>query len=269
MARELMSRNGLHVQRGNPERGGAPGILLRENTRSVDLNVAAYSPEALEKKSCCWCWRNGLLRMQMSRYQGWKWRTLYLLYAQRKRTEKKIENYFKAWRLQKSVKEFWQVCTFLWHVWWSIKRSVISVQGSQVASFTSAGLFSPPMCSNVEKKKSENCCNSCFCCCCWCSLFWSNIWMWKLQNVNNPAFSGLSYKTRRATKQTRLLSIFMFAFSEKDVYVFGKDCFWYLCVDIWSSCCIVDSNIVENLLQEFHCKICDVYSKYTCVCKNV
>ncbi|XP_037551793.1 ras-related protein Rab-19-like [Nematolebias whitei] len=51
MARELMSRNGLHIQRVDSESCSSPRILLQENTRSIDLNVAAYKPP--EKKSCC------------------------------------------------------------------------------------------------------------------------------------------------------------------------------------------------------------------------
>ncbi|XP_017270395.1 ras-related protein Rab-19-like [Kryptolebias marmoratus] len=51
MARELLSRNGLHVHHGDSESSGTPGIVLRENTRSIELNVASYKPP--EKKSCC------------------------------------------------------------------------------------------------------------------------------------------------------------------------------------------------------------------------
>lgn len=51
MAKELMSRNGLHVQQGDTESDSTPRILLRANSRAVDCNVAATTPP--EKKSCC------------------------------------------------------------------------------------------------------------------------------------------------------------------------------------------------------------------------
>ncbi|CAK6949909.1 ras-related protein Rab-19-like [Scomber scombrus] len=50
MARELLSRNGLHVQQGDVESDGrTPRVLLRANSRPV--NGAAYTTP--EKKSCC------------------------------------------------------------------------------------------------------------------------------------------------------------------------------------------------------------------------
>ncbi|XP_008277119.1 ras-related protein Rab-19-like [Stegastes partitus] len=51
MARELMSRNGLHVQQGDSD-NDTPRILLRANSRPVDgAAAAAYTPP--EKKTCC------------------------------------------------------------------------------------------------------------------------------------------------------------------------------------------------------------------------
>ncbi|KAM9832082.1 ras-related protein Rab-19 [Neosynchiropus ocellatus] len=49
MARELLTRNGLHVQQREAESHGMPGFLLRSNSRPV--NGAAYTPP--EKKTCC------------------------------------------------------------------------------------------------------------------------------------------------------------------------------------------------------------------------
>ncbi|CAG5927632.1 ras-related protein Rab-19-like [Menidia menidia] len=51
MARELLSRNGLHIQQGDLDSSHSPRILLRENSRPVIGNVASYAPP--EKKSCC------------------------------------------------------------------------------------------------------------------------------------------------------------------------------------------------------------------------
>lgn len=67
------------------------------------------------------------------------------------------------------------------------------------------------------RKRSENCCSSC--------IFFLLLLLQKPECENFKtstiqafsAFSGLSYVTWRATKQARLLSIFMFAFSAKDV----------------------------------------------------
>lgn len=118
MARELMSRNGLHVQRGNPESDGAPGILLRENTRSVDLNAAAYTPVAPEKKSCCWCWRTDDWGVDIrDESEG------LFIYCKLwgRGLKRRLKTTLKPEELQKSAKEYWQICTFLRHVWWSIK----------------------------------------------------------------------------------------------------------------------------------------------------
>ncbi|KAM4570058.1 ras-related protein Rab-19-like [Odontesthes bonariensis] len=49
MARELLSRNGLHIQQGDSD--STPRILLRANSRPINDNIAAYAPT--EKKSCC------------------------------------------------------------------------------------------------------------------------------------------------------------------------------------------------------------------------
>lgn len=51
MARELMSRNGLFVQREDVEGNGTPRVLLRANSRPVNGTAVAYTPP--EKKSCC------------------------------------------------------------------------------------------------------------------------------------------------------------------------------------------------------------------------
>lgn len=52
MARELLSRNGLSVQHGEPASDEPPRGLLRSDSRPV--NVGTYSsPPAPEKKSCC------------------------------------------------------------------------------------------------------------------------------------------------------------------------------------------------------------------------
>ncbi|KAE8281460.1 Ras-related protein Rab-19 [Larimichthys crocea] len=52
MARELLVRNGLHVQKEDEESNNTPRLLLRSNSRPVNGNVAAYTaPE--EKKTCC------------------------------------------------------------------------------------------------------------------------------------------------------------------------------------------------------------------------
>ncbi|XP_030006791.1 ras-related protein Rab-19-like isoform X1 [Sphaeramia orbicularis] len=51
MARELLSRNGLHVQQEDVKSSSTPRILLRANSRPVDITSAAYTPP--EKKSCC------------------------------------------------------------------------------------------------------------------------------------------------------------------------------------------------------------------------
>ncbi|MEQ2272427.1 hypothetical protein XENORESO_021786 [Xenotaenia resolanae] len=53
MARELLYRNGLYVQQGDVERDGMPRILLRENSRPIDVSIGAYIPPEKEKKSCC------------------------------------------------------------------------------------------------------------------------------------------------------------------------------------------------------------------------
>lgn len=53
MARELLSRNGLNVQQGHVESDGMPRILLRENSRPIDVSIGAYVPPEKEKKSCC------------------------------------------------------------------------------------------------------------------------------------------------------------------------------------------------------------------------
>ncbi|XP_072233900.1 ras-related protein Rab-19-like [Leuresthes tenuis] len=49
MARELLSRNGLHIQQGDSD--STPRILLRANSRPINDNIAACTPT--EKKSCC------------------------------------------------------------------------------------------------------------------------------------------------------------------------------------------------------------------------
>lgn len=49
MARELLARNGLNVQQGDPE-SNTPRILLRSNSRPVNGFVSAETPE---KKTCC------------------------------------------------------------------------------------------------------------------------------------------------------------------------------------------------------------------------
>lgn len=49
MARELMSRNGLNVQQGDPT--SAPHALLRTNSKPIDIGSSAFSTQ--EKKSCC------------------------------------------------------------------------------------------------------------------------------------------------------------------------------------------------------------------------
>ncbi|KAM7367063.1 hypothetical protein PAMP_014988 [Pampus punctatissimus] len=52
MARELLSRNGLHVQQGDVESNSStPRVLLRANSRPV--NGAGATNTASEKKSCC------------------------------------------------------------------------------------------------------------------------------------------------------------------------------------------------------------------------
>lgn len=50
MARELLSRNGLNVQQGDAD-NNTPRLLLRANSRPVDVAAAAYTPP--EKKTCC------------------------------------------------------------------------------------------------------------------------------------------------------------------------------------------------------------------------
>lgn len=62
MARELLTRNGLIVQQGDAETKDTPRILLRANSRPVNISATTYTTP--EKKSCCW--------------QGWQWRTLSL-----------------------------------------------------------------------------------------------------------------------------------------------------------------------------------------------
>ncbi|XP_068162526.1 ras-related protein Rab-19-like [Antennarius striatus] len=52
MARELMARNGLHVQQGDAESDANPRILLRANSRPVNDIAGAYAPPP-EKKTCC------------------------------------------------------------------------------------------------------------------------------------------------------------------------------------------------------------------------
>ncbi|KAM8908517.1 ras-related protein Rab-19-like [Spinachia spinachia] len=51
MARELLSRNGLNVQREDSIRSNTPRVLLRSDSRPIDGLVAAYTPP--EKKTCC------------------------------------------------------------------------------------------------------------------------------------------------------------------------------------------------------------------------
>ncbi|XP_044199280.1 ras-related protein Rab-19-like [Thunnus albacares] len=52
MARELLSRNGLHVQQGDVESNSStPRVLLRANSRPVNGAGAVYATP--EKKSCC------------------------------------------------------------------------------------------------------------------------------------------------------------------------------------------------------------------------
>ncbi|XP_067437887.1 ras-related protein Rab-19-like [Thunnus thynnus] len=52
MARELLSRNGLHVQQGDVESNSCtPRVLLRANSRPVNGAGAVYATP--EKKSCC------------------------------------------------------------------------------------------------------------------------------------------------------------------------------------------------------------------------
>nr|XP_046235005.1 ras-related protein Rab-19-like [Scatophagus argus] len=51
MARELLGRNGLHVQQEDIRSNNTPGVLLRSNSRPVNGNVGAYMPP--EKKTCC------------------------------------------------------------------------------------------------------------------------------------------------------------------------------------------------------------------------
>ncbi|XP_076577835.1 ras-related protein Rab-19-like [Chaetodon auriga] len=51
MARELLARNGLHVQQGDSESNSTPRVLLRSNSRPVDSITGAYTPP--EKKTCC------------------------------------------------------------------------------------------------------------------------------------------------------------------------------------------------------------------------
>ncbi|XP_070847863.1 ras-related protein Rab-19-like [Chaetodon trifascialis] len=51
MARELLARNGLHVQQGDSESNSIPRVLLRSNSRPVDDITGAYMPP--EKKTCC------------------------------------------------------------------------------------------------------------------------------------------------------------------------------------------------------------------------
>lgn len=50
MARELLARNGLHVQQGDSESNSTPRVLLRSNSRPVDGTTGAYMPP---EKKCC------------------------------------------------------------------------------------------------------------------------------------------------------------------------------------------------------------------------
>ncbi|XP_068442535.1 ras-related protein Rab-19-like [Clinocottus analis] len=51
MARELLSRNGLHVQQADLKSRDTPRLLLRSNSRAIDGSAAPYIPP--EKKTCC------------------------------------------------------------------------------------------------------------------------------------------------------------------------------------------------------------------------
>lgn len=51
MARELLSRNGLNVQREDSIGSSTPRVILRSNSRPIDGFAAAYTPP--EKKTCC------------------------------------------------------------------------------------------------------------------------------------------------------------------------------------------------------------------------
>nr|XP_020455313.1 ras-related protein Rab-19-like [Monopterus albus]XP_020455314.1 ras-related protein Rab-19-like [Monopterus albus] len=51
MARELMSRNGLHVQQWDFESNNTPRVLLHSNSQPVNGIIPSYTPP--EKKSCC------------------------------------------------------------------------------------------------------------------------------------------------------------------------------------------------------------------------
>uniref|UniRef100_A0A3B5MK05 Ras-related protein Rab-19 n=1 Tax=Xiphophorus couchianus TaxID=32473 RepID=A0A3B5MK05_9TELE len=53
MARELLSRNGLNVQQDEVESNSMPRILLRENSRPINVSMGPYVPPEKEKKSCC------------------------------------------------------------------------------------------------------------------------------------------------------------------------------------------------------------------------
>ncbi|XP_023206060.1 tetraspanin-3-like isoform X1 [Xiphophorus maculatus] len=53
MARELLSRNGLNVQQDEVEGNSMPRILLRENSRPINVSMGPYVPPEKEKKSCC------------------------------------------------------------------------------------------------------------------------------------------------------------------------------------------------------------------------